>query len=169
MSGEALEFHERFEAVFSNAALHWMKDPEAVIRGVWRALVPGGRFVGEFGGYGNIAAILEALEAALSRRGREIERPWYFPRPEEYADLLAAEGFIVQEIERFPRPTRLPGALAAWLETFAQVYSNALPEADRLDYLAEVEKELRPTLCGADGIWFADYVRLRFAAVKPAD
>ena len=167
MSGEALEFQERFEAVFSNAALHWMKAPAAVIEGVWRALVTGGRFVAEFGGHGNIAAILQALESALTLHDLEVERPWYFPRPEEYKDLLTAGGFSVQEIDLFPRPTRLPGGMADWLETFAQAYTNSLPSEEKEVLVSEVVDELRPILCNKDGEWTADYVRIRFSAIKP--
>src|SRR5579862_4266048 len=61
MDGTKLAFENEFDAVFSNAALHWMRDPDAVIAGVWRALKPGGRFVAECGGAGNVETIVKSL------------------------------------------------------------------------------------------------------------
>lgn len=169
--GEALSFDGAFDAVFSNAALHWMRRPAAVLDGVWRALRPGGRFVGEMGGHGNVARIVGALVAALDRRGLDgaAAVPWYFPTPEAYRALLEARGFRVVEIALIPRPTPLPGDMAGWLETFGESFILRLPEEERPQFVAEVVEALRPELCGADGVWTADYVRLRFAARKPAE
>jgi SAM-dependent methyltransferase len=128
-NGAALSFEAEFDAVFSNAALHWMKPPEAVIAGVWRALKPGGRFVGEFGGSGNVATIISAIEAALSRRGIQVPNPWFFPTPQEYKRLLAKAGFKVHSIELFRRPTRLPGGVRVWLRPFPGV--TCPPSASR--------------------------------------
>jgi SAM-dependent methyltransferase len=169
MDGEHLAFAEGFDAVFSNAALHWMKrQPDAVIAGVWRALVPGGRFVGEMGGAGCVATIERALLAALARRGIDGRalHPWYFPTVEDYRGRLLARGFAVEYIELIPRPTRLPGDVTGWLETFAESFVSGLPRAERSDFLHEVREALRPELCDADGQWTADYVRLRFKAYK---
>jgi trans-aconitate methyltransferase len=162
-----LTFTGEFDAVFSNAALHWMKDPGQVIAGVFRSLKPGGRFVGEFGGYNNVATILSALEAALNVRGIVIPCPWYFPRPEEFRRILEDAGFVVLTLDHFPRPTPLPGGMAGWLEIFAQPYTAALPPAKREPFISEVVNSLRPALCDADGRWTADYVRLRFSALRP--
>jgi SAM-dependent methyltransferase len=166
--GEALGFDGEFDAVFSNAALHWMRRPDAVIAGVRRALRPHGRFVGELGGHGCVATIRGALEAGLRARGVDpaSANPWYFPTPEEYGARLAAAGFAVKTIVLFPRPTPLPGDVVGWLETFAESFTNALPPADRPAFLAEVRDALRPRLADADGRWTADYVRLRFAAER---
>ena len=165
-----LTFDQEFDAVFSNAALHWMRRPAAVIAGVWRALRPGGRFVGEFGGHGNVQHIKTALVAALDRRGLDGQGavPWYFPTPAEYCGLLEAQGFRVRTIELIPRPTPLPGDIVAWLETFAENFTRRVPAEERGAFLNEVAAELRPHLCNAEGVWSADYVRLRFAADKPA-
>ena len=170
MSGEALAFDSEFDAVFSNAALHWMLRPATVIDGVWRALKPGGRFVGEFGGHGNVQHIKTALIAALDRRGLDGAGavPWYFPAPAEYRGLLEGQGFRVRAVELIPRPTPLPGDIIAWLDNFAENFTRQVPAAERAAYLGEVAAALRPHLCGADGTWSADYVRLRFAADKPA-
>src|SRR6185312_17463388 len=93
VSGEALSFDNAFDAVFSNAALHWMRDADAVIGGVYHALVPGGRFVAEMGGHGNVARIRAAVDEALARRGVAVVHPWYFPSAEEYSQKLTAAGF----------------------------------------------------------------------------
>lgn len=168
-SGEELSFAAEFDAVFSNAALHWMRRADRVIAGVWGALVPGGRFVGEMGGHGCVERIRAALVAALDRRGLDgaAADPWYFPTVEDYRARLQAQGFRVDALTLFPRPTPLPGDVVGWLETFAQSFTAPLPAAERPAYLAEVRDALRPVLCDPAGRWSADYVRLRFKAVKP--
>ncbi len=168
--GEALAFEAEFDAVLSNAALHWMTRPDAVIDGVWRALKPGGRFVGEMGGAGNVARVKGALTVALARRGHDpaAADPWYFPTPQDYAERLSARGFRVEEIALIERPTPLPGLLGDWLETFAEPFLFLAPADERPELIAEVEAALADTLRHGDGGWFVDYVRLRFRAVKPA-
>jgi SAM-dependent methyltransferase len=169
MDGHALQFDREFDAVFSNAALHWMKQPALVVDGAWRALKPGGRFVGEFGGHGNVATVVAALEAALRERGIDAAtfNPWYFPTDEEYRALLAARGFAVNTSTLFPRPTPLPGDVVGWLETFAQSFAAALASSARATFFDEVMESCRPKLCDSEGRWHADYVRLRFSATKP--
>jgi len=164
-----LAFAAEFDAVFSNAALHWMRDPDAVIAGVWRALKPGGRFVGECGGAGNVATVLDALHAVVARRGVDghAVSPWYFPSVDEYRARLERRGFAVASIDLIPRPTPLPGRLADWLDTFAESFLAAVPADDRDAVKDEVEALVRAALCDASGAWTVDYVRLRFAAVKP--
>jgi len=170
MDARRLEFVSEFDAVFSNAALHWVKDADAAIAGVWRALRPGGRFVAECGGHGCVATIEAAVVAALARRGFDgaALNPWYFPTDAEYRRRLEARGFAVRSIALIPRPTPLPGDVVGWLETFAGSFLAPVPEAERPVLLAEVRDALRPALCDADGRWTADYVRLRFAADRPA-
>jgi len=169
--GERLAFEAEFDAVFSNAAIHWMKRADDAIAGVWRALKPGGRFVAEFGGHGCVATIKRALIDALARRGIDGDalNPWYFPTVEDYSARLARRGFAVRYIALIPRPTPLPTAIDGWLETFAQSFIAPLAENDRAAFIGEVREALRPHLCDGDGRWFADYVRLRFAADKPGD
>jgi trans-aconitate methyltransferase len=166
-SGHALAFDREFDAVFSNAALHWMPDPVRVIDGVWRALRPGGRFVAEMGGKGNIASIVGAIESALAARGRAMRNPWYFPSSEEYRQLLEGQGFHVEHIELFPRPTPLPGDIRGWLAAFGAPLIGWLAEAEREAVTLELLQSLQPALCDPDGKWTADYVRLRFVARKP--
>lgn len=167
MDGQALTFVAEFDAVFSNAALHWMPRGAAVIDGAWRALKPGGRFVGEFGGRDNVAAITRALNAGRQRRGFPVLAPWFNPGPDEYAAMLAARGFSVATLQHFPRPTPLPGSIRSWLETFAGAFLADLPAAEAPRLLEEVTEALRPQLLDAAGRWTVDYVRLRFAACRP--
>jgi len=168
MNAEALEFDHEFDAVFSNAVLHWIKRADPVIAGVYRALKPGGRFVAELGGFGCVDKIRTALVAALNRRGLDGESrvPWYFPTPDDYRARLERAGFRVDRIALIPRPTPLPGDVIGWLETFAQSFLDGLAGAERAGYLQEVRAALEPQLRDADGTWIADYVRLRFAAIK---
>ncbi len=166
--GHALDFGPEFDAVFSNAALHWMKGADRVLAGVYRALRPGGRFVGEFGGSGCVETIHAALIAGLDRRGFDgrAASPWYFPTTEDYGQKLAAAGFDVSYIALIPRPTPLPGDILGWLETFSESFTRGLPVEERASYLDEVRVQVMPRLCDAQGTWTADYVRLRFAATK---
>jgi trans-aconitate methyltransferase len=168
MEGERLDFNAEFDAVFSNAALHWMRRPDAVISGVWRALEPGGRFVAEMGGYGCVAKIRTVLDDALARRGIDpaAVNPWYFPTVDDYCARLRAGAFTVEYAALIPRPTELPGDLSGWLATFAQSLTAPLAPGQRADFIAEVQAALRPQLCDAQGRWWADYVRLRFRAIK---
>lgn len=166
MRGHNLTFDHEFDAVFSNAALHWMHPPEAVLAGVRLALKPRGRFVAELGGHNNTAAIIVALSAVLSHRELDGHRlsPWYFPSAAAYRAKLAAAGFAVADIRVIPRPTALPGSIEPWLDTFGEAFLGALPEADRPSARTEVADLLRPVLMDETGTWIADYVRLRFCA-----
>lgn len=166
--GHALPFTAEFDAVFSNAAMHWMKRPKEVIAGVNRALKPGGRFVAEFGGFGNVAAIVTALLAVLARRGIDGRKnyPWFFPTPAEYTALLETGGFKVREIMLIPRPTPLPTSMSGWLATFTSPFTAGLSPQDRDAVNAETVDLLSNSLRDTAGNWIADYVRLRFAATK---
>lgn len=170
MDARRLDFSPYFNSVFSNAALHWMKDADAVLSGVWNALRPGGRFVAEMGGNGCVARIREALGRAMARRGLDIEahNPWYFPTMEDYGGRLMARGFQLEHMVLFKRPTPLPGDMRGWLETFAHCFLAPLPEAELAAFLDEVQEDCRPDLCDAEGKWTADYTRLRFVARKPS-
>jgi len=167
VDGHALNFNSEFDAVFSNAALHWMTNPDAVIVGVARALKPGGRFVAEFGGHGNIAAIRTALSAVIRRHVGIDDAPssiWYFPSASEHQARLEKAGFSVRRITLFPRPTPIPSDMAGWLETLASPVLATVPEAQRAVIRDETVELLRPVLCDQTGNWTADYARLRFEA-----
>lgn len=168
MDGQQLTFANEFDAVFSNAVLHWMKRADDVIAGVWRALKSGGRFVAECGGFGNIRKIETVLHTVVERRGIDATavNPWYYPTPEEYTSRLERSGFRVKSIALIPRPTPLPGDISGWLETFAESFLSTVSPTERQAVIDEISEMLRPELCDADGRWTADYVRLRFAAEK---
>ena len=159
---EALPFEREFDAVFSNAVLHWIKDADAVARGVARALKPRGRFVGEFGGHTNIAAITVALRAVLPKYHIDGPSDWYYPTSDAYRAVLERAGFTVDDIALVPRPTPLPTGMDGWLETFRGTILNAIPGDARQRAKDEVIELLRPALCDEQGRWTADYVRLRF-------
>jgi SAM-dependent methyltransferase len=168
MEGEHLPFQEEFDAVFSNAVLHWIKRADLMISSVYRSLKSGGRFVAECGGYGCVQKIRTALVKALERRGLDGESrvPWYFPTPGDYATRLERAGFRVDSIALIPRPTALPGDVIGFLETFGHSFLQGFSGSERTDYLHEVRAVLEPQLRDSDGTWIADYVRLRFAATK---
>ncbi len=168
MDGEALDFGPEFDAVFSNAALHWMPKADAVVSGIARALKPGGRFVAEFGGHGNVAAIVTAMRAIGQSRGGDLSlaSPWYFPAPQTYQALLENHGFSVRRIALIPRPVVLKTGIEGWLMLFRKPFFAQFG-SDARKALDEAIELLRPALCDADGNWTADYVRLRVEAVKP--
>ena len=168
VAGQELAFDGEFDAVFSNAALHWMRPAERVLAGVYRALRPGGRFVGEMGGHNNTAAIMVAISAVLARRGREARHlsPWWFPSAAAYRAKLEAAGFTVDEIRIVPRPTPLPAGLEAWLAAFTEDFFGTLPLPEQTPARGEVADLLRPILMDETGTWIADYVRLRFRATR---
>lgn len=171
LDGQALSFDTEFDAVFSNAALHWMLDPEAVARGVFRALKPGGRFVGEMGGQGNVATLRSGLRAELIRRGYRVpdEDPQWYPGVAEFTAIYEGAGFVDVEARLIPRPTPLPAGIAGWLKTFRAGFMDhaAVPDAEQDVVASAVEAALEPKLRKPDGTWEADYVRLRFTMRKP--
>jgi trans-aconitate methyltransferase len=167
-----LRVAEPYDAVFSNAALHWMIRPVPVAAAVYAALKPGGRFVFELGGRGNMSAVHGALSDAIRGTGREPiaeSSLLYFPSLGEYATLLEMQGFRVTYAVHFDRPTRLEGGphgLRQWIAMFADRFLAVVPEGEREAVLRVVEDALRPKL-HRDGAWHADYVRLRAAATRP--
>ncbi|MCB1378042.1 MAG: class I SAM-dependent methyltransferase [Alphaproteobacteria bacterium] len=168
MDGQRLTLDARFDAVFSNAALHWMPDADAVVAGVVRALKPGGRFVAEFGGHGNVAAIVTAMRAIGLQRGGNVDlaNPWYFPSPSAYQAVIERHGLRLRRIGLFPRPTPLPTGMREWLRLFRKPFFEQF-EKEEETALAETVELLRPALCDDAGQWSADYVRLRVEAIKP--
>lgn len=170
MDGEAITYESCFDAVFSNAAMHWMKNPDAVANGVFRALRPGGRFVSEMGGFGNVGAIRAMFHVLLDQRGIDpmLHDPWYFPSPAAQTQVLERAGFNVVWTALVPRPTPLPTDMVGWLSTFGQSFAAALDSKDRPGLYEDVAKRLETILHDpATGTWYADYVRLRFEAHRP--
>lgn len=168
MDARSLPFVETFDAVFSNATLHWVKPPEIAVEGIYRALKPKGRFVAEFGGKRNVVTLHTALISAVSKRGEEGDSldPWYFPAAEDYQLLLEANGFFVKECLIVSRPTWLPTGVEGWLETFAAPFLAPFSPEERKAITAEVIETVRPLLWREQGGWFADYRRIRVKALK---
>lgn len=166
-----MDLGPQFDAVFSNAVLHWITEPVAAAAAIFDALKPHGRFAAEFGGKGNISAIVEAvLRARESIEALPLTRaPWYFPSVDEYTSLLEGLGFTVVCARLFDRPTRLgegDGTMITWLQMFAEPLLNDLTDSQRHTVCKIAEDDLRAKLV-EDGVWIADYVRLRVMAKKP--
>ncbi|MBW4637604.1 MAG: class I SAM-dependent methyltransferase [Gloeocapsa sp. UFS-A4-WI-NPMV-4B04] len=165
-----LHFTEQFDAIFSNAVLHWIKEPEKVIVSIWQALKPGGRFVAEFGGKGNVKAIVTAIYQAIQAAGypiNESKNPWYYPSIAEYGTLLEQAGLELTFAMLFECLTPLEDekGMENWLKMFADSFLNTFPIEQQMTIVSDIEKQLYPTLY-KNGIWFADYKRLRVIAIK---
>lgn len=169
---EQLQVANPVNAVFSNAALHWMKDAAQVVQSVWSVLEPGGRFVAEFGGKGNVEGIVKSITQVLKEVGINADQlnPWYYPSLGEYAGLLEQQGFRVVYAVHFDRPTKLEGGesgLDHWLNTFADgIFFQGLTDLVKKDLYRRISDVARKQLF-VDGLWNADYKRLRIAAFKP--
>jgi trans-aconitate methyltransferase len=168
----SLPFVAEFDAVFSNAVLHWIPQAGAVARGIARALRPNGRLVAEFGGKGNVAELVGALESALGKFSSSPcgPHPWYYPSLAEYAAVLEENGLEVRQAALFRRPTQLAdgqAGLANWITMFCGTFLEKIPEKQRADFVGEVEKAARARLWKEDH-WELDYRRLRVAAWKAA-
>jgi trans-aconitate 2-methyltransferase len=165
----SMDFDGEFDAIFSNAALHWVLDAQGAARAMARALRKNGRLAAELGGKGNIQQIISAIEATIARfSGDSAPAPrTYFPSAGEYASVLEAYGLEVRFAHLFDRPTLLEGeqGMDAWIRQFKWYYFDGLPASQRAEALREVVEELRPILY-RDGRWYADYRRLRILAVK---
>lgn len=171
MQGEALAFDAEFDAAFSNAALHWMRDGAAVAEGVARALRPGARFVGEMGGAGNVATIWRGIDDELAARGLSLpaETLHWYPSVEDFTCVYAAAGFVDIHAELIPRPTPLPNGIKGWVTTFMTGPFDAagIAPAMQREIAEALDTRLAPALHRPGEGWVADYVRLRFAMRKP--
>ncbi|AUB40699.1 Trans-aconitate methyltransferase [Nostoc flagelliforme CCNUN1] len=158
------------DAVFSNAVLHWVKEADSAIASIHQSLKPGGRFVAEFGGKGNVQAIATALESALEAINIPTQalNPWYFPSIGEYATLLEHQGFDVIYAMLFARPTPLAdgeAGMANWIQMFASSFLAGLSGEQQIQIIRVVEEYLKQTLY-QQGTWIADYRRIRIVAIK---
>lgn len=171
MDASKLSFTEKFDALFSNATLHWVLDSEGAAKSMYKALKKGGRLVAEFGGKGNVQTIARALRNCLEKHGYGEQAKtelWYFPSVGEYASLLERHGFHITLAQQFDRPTELKDAehgIEDWLEMFAQSFFIGIQGDQRSELIKEVQQQVAPQLFH-DGKWYADYKRLRIVAVK---
>lgn len=168
--GEKFPFEPQFNAVFSNAAIHWIKNQQKVVQNCYDVLLPGGRFVAELGGANNIQSIVNAVKKAsnnLSIQYDTTEFPWVFPTKEEMTEHLINAGFKIITIEHYERPTLLVGedGIRNWLEMFSNNMFKNLTNIEKEAIYKECERILRPKLYKENG-WTADYWRLRFIAQK---
>ena len=167
---DALEmtFHEEFDSVFTNATLHWIPDHPLLARKVYAAVKDGGQFVGEFGGHGNVAAINTAIRGTLAKFGFDWtgKKPVTYPSVENFKSILEEAGFEVPYMELIPRPTPLPTGIRGWVETFGSSFLEDAEPMVQQEMLNEIENLLAPALRDEFGNWTADYVRLRFKALK---
>ncbi len=164
-------FDKPFDAIFSNAVLHWVLDAENAILSMNKNLKTGGRLVLEFGGKGNVETIIKSVKKSLKERGylknSTIEN-WYFPSISEYTSLLEKNGFEVELAHLFDRPTELAdneNGIKDWIEMFGSSFFIDIPEQDKNEILEEVQNNIRSS-CYKDGKWYADYRRIRILARK---
>ncbi len=169
MDATNLSFEARFDAIFSNAALHWMKSYQAVITNVYKSLKPKGRFVAEMGGDGNIASLVQAIDQVFAANPEygSFNNPWFFPSADLYSQALEDAGFVVDNIELVERMTPLDSGMTEWLKVFTSAITQSLSESQKLSFYQQVTDQLKSKRYSAEQGWTADYVRLRFIARKP--
>ncbi|WP_373494309.1 trans-aconitate 2-methyltransferase [Aquiflexum sp.] len=170
MSAESFQLEGQFDAVFSNATLHWVLEKEKAAECIYASLKKGGRFVAEFGGKGNIGNIEEALRSVLRKNGyidQAEKKVWYFPSLAEYAALLEKKGFRITWAAHFDRETLLKenDGIQNWIYMFGKTFLEGIDQSTIDRILLEVEEQLRSTNF-KNGNWYADYVRLRIMAIK---
>lgn len=170
MDATKLTYDNEFDAVFSNATLHWIKTPEAVLQSIYKSLKPDGRIVVEFGGAGNVETITTELIQHIQQAGisfTDAQFPWYFPTVGEYTTLLESVGFYVSYAHHFSRPTKLSGenGMRNWLDMFSPSLFEHV-DSDVKDAIFNTTIDhLRPKLYDNES-WYADYKRIRVIAFK---
>ncbi|MBA1419899.1 MAG: class I SAM-dependent methyltransferase [Epsilonproteobacteria bacterium] len=163
----ALPYEEVFDAVFSNATLHWVKDAKLAVQNIAKSLKTDGRFVCEFGGEGNAFALVSTMEEVFAKHPEfgELDNPWYFPSVEAYRTLLESEGFRVEYAELIPRPTPMDDIMH-WLDIFANGVTKHLSKEQFETFKVECRDILKTKIYTKEEGWMLDYVRLRIDAVK---
>ncbi len=166
-SATDLPYDKEFDAVFSNAVLHWVKDAKSVVQNIAKVLKNGGHFVCEFGGEGNVYYVVSAMQEVFEKHPEfgEFNNPWYFPSVEEYRRVLELEGFRVEYIENIPRPTPMDD-IANWLDIFANGVTKHLTKEQFEVFKKECREILKESIYSQEEGWVLDYRRLRVRAVK---
>ncbi|HHH53238.1 MAG TPA: class I SAM-dependent methyltransferase [Bacteroidetes bacterium] len=167
MSATDLTFENEFDAIFSNAVLHWVKEDAIAIKKISKSLKANGRFIAEFGGYGNIKFLTDAIEEVFNKYQEfgNFNNPWNFPKDNDYKQLLENNGFKVEYIELIPRPTKIDD-ISNWLDIFANGIISHLTNEQQVQFKQEVREILKPKIYSEKDGWVADYVRLRLKAYK---
>ncbi|SFV68484.1 2-isopropylmalate synthase [hydrothermal vent metagenome] len=167
MSATELAYENEFDAVFSNAVLHWVQDANLAIQEVKKVLKKEGRFVAEFGGYENLKYLINAIEVVFEKHPEYggFNNPWYFPRTDEYKKLLEENGFEVELIEIVNRPTPIDD-IYNWLSVFANGIIENIPTDKHENFKNEVRELLKSKIYTQEDGWIVDYVRLKFKAIK---
>ncbi|SFV66158.1 SAM-dependent methyltransferase [hydrothermal vent metagenome] len=162
-----MPYTEEFDAVFSNAMLHWVKDAKLAVQNIAKSLKSGGRFVCEFGGDGNAFALVLAMEEVFSKHPEfgVFDNPWYFPSVEEYRRVLESEGLRVEYAELIPRPTPMDDIMN-WLDIFANGVTKHLSQEQFETFKSECRDILKTKIYSEEEGWILDYIRLRVRAVK---
>jgi len=166
----SLPFENEFDAVFSNAVLHWIKTPDVAVQNIAKVLKHGGRFVTEFGGWKNVDTLMQAIRKVLDEKNLSFDQrtPWYFPKLGEYCSLLESQGFGVEKAFWFERPTLLcegEAGIKNWLDMFCGPFFEGFSTQEYEKAVKSIEDNLRPTQF-SNGSWCLDYARLRIEAVK---
>jgi trans-aconitate methyltransferase len=165
-----MRYSKEFDAVFSNATLHWIKTPKRALQSIYHSLKPGGRFVAEFGGKGNVQTITDAIMNQFSEQGisyKSEQFPWYYPSIGEYTSIMEQVGFRVTQAQHFDRPTPLNGeqGLRNWIKMFATSMFEGVTTETKALIVTRVEESLRQGLF-RNGEWIADYKRIRVLGIK---
>jgi len=167
MSVTELIYQEKFDAVFSNAVLHWVRDSKLAVQNIYKSLKYGGRFVAEFGGYGNVYQIISAMREVFDKHKEygKFDDFWFFPTLKEYQSILEAQGFEVKYIELIPRPTPIDD-ISNWLDIFANGIIANLNDNQKIQFKKETRDILKDKIYTQKDGWVADYIRLRVFAIK---
>lgn len=165
-----LGYHSEFDAVFSNATLHWVQPAIKALQGIYQCLKIGGRFVAEFGGKGNVQTITDEIIHQIKEAGFDFKKeqfPWFYPSIAEYSTLMEDVGFRVTFAQHYDRPTKLDGdnGLKNWIAMFGNHLFNGIPEKAKNEIVTKVESNLKETLYKDDN-WIADYKRIGVIGVK---
>jgi len=174
MDARKIQFVRKFDVLFSNAALHWVDDHQAFLRGAASVLRAGGRLVVSCGGKGNAQDVFLALRPEMRMKRwreffRQMKAPYFFHSPDEYKKWLPRFGFETQSIQLAPKDATYPGrdGFATWLRTTWLPYTQRVPEPMREEFIdAVVERYLAKNPVDAKGLVHVGMVRLEINAVR---